>query len=463
LARNGLKEEYLLSFFDLIKGKTGNTPLFLRKTLLVIKCNSKDLLFSINSNSNSIRKLKMTWLKRDELSPFLTIRFLSLLCEQVIFYLVPLIIYIKTKNITLSGLAFFIEWTPRVIFLPFLGFLIDRYSLKYQLIFVEYIRAVLSFSIFFVSDNYLVMVTVAGFLALVSAHSWLALERLIATKKTHANQVPILQARAQIIIQLSSILGPAIGTILISRISFELIIVICTSIFFLNSFLLRKFFPNNNEDSTNQLQNKPKAQLRNLLQGFSIIYKSRALKCIILLTICLNIVEGLYLATMPALIVDIFNVEKDYVAITLSVAAIVSLVCLWTLPLILKKTSLNLLAVFSGLILVISALLIGLVTSVYSFIILFSLFMAARNGFTVWLRTKRLEFIPVNDVGKTIGIFVAAVLAAMPFSGLLLAQFGNISSLSNLIFYTALTSSSMALFVILYQPRLFARSNSTSS
>ena len=113
----------------------------------------------------------MILIKKDELTAFLIIRFLSLLCEQIILYLVPLIIYIKTRDVTLSGIAFFIEWTPRVILLPFLGFLIDRFNLKYQLISVECIRIILSFSIFFVSDHYLLVVTIAGFLALVSAHS----------------------------------------------------------------------------------------------------------------------------------------------------------------------------------------------------------------------------------------------------------------------------------------------------
>lgn len=397
----------------------------------------------------------MILIKKDELTAFFIIRFLSLLCEQIILYLVPLIIYIKTRDVTLSGIAFFIEWTPRVILLPFLGFLIDRFNLKYQLISVECIRIILSFSIFFVSDHYLLVVTIAGFLALVSAHSWLALERLIALKKDPETPASMLQARAQIIVQLSIILGPAIGTLLISRVSFGLIIVVCIIIFFLNSLLLQKFFPKINRDSIiNFEQKKSKFRLRDLSGGFNIIYKSPALKSIILLTICLNIVEGLYLAAMPALIVEVFKMNKDYVGITLSISALVSLICLWIFPFVLKKAGLNLLAIGSGFILIITAHLMGFITSIYSFIILFSLFMVGRNGFTIWLRTKRLEFIPVNDVGKTIGIFVAAVLAAMPFSGLLLSHFGNILSLPNLIFYTALVCSIMALSIIFYHLKL---------
>lgn len=397
----------------------------------------------------------MILIKKDELTAFLIIRFLSLLCEQIILYLVPLMIYIKTRDITLSGIAFFIEWTPRVILLPFLGFLIDRFSLKYQLISVECIRIILSCSIFFVSDDYLLVVTIAGFLALVSAHSWLALERLIALKKDSKTPASILQTRAQIIVQLSIILGPAIGTLLISSISFELVIGVCIVVFFLNSLLLQKFFPKINKDSSsNYEQNRSKFRLRDLSRGFSIIYKSSALKSIILLTVCLNIVEGLYLAAMPALIVEVFKMNKNYVAVTLSIAAFASLICLWIFPFVLKKAGLNLLAIGSGFILIITAHLMGLITSIYSFIVLFSLFMVGRNGFTIWLRTKRLEFIPINDVGKTIGIFVAAVLAAMPFSGLLLAHFGNMVSLPNLIFYTALVCSIMALSIIFYHLKL---------
>ena len=406
----------------------------------------------------------MILIKKDELTAFLIIRFLSLLCEQIILYLVPLIIYIKTRDVTLSGIAFFIEWTPRVILLPFLGFLIDRFNLKYQLISVECIRIILSFSIFFVSDHYLLVVTIAGFLALVSAHSWLALERLIALKKDPETPASMLQARAQIIVQLSIILGPAIGTLLISRVSFGLIIVVCIIIFFLNSLLLQKFFPKINRDSIiNFEQKKSKFRLRDLSGGFNIIYKSPALKSIILLTICLNIVEGLYLAAMPALIVEVFKMNKDYVGITLSISALVSLICLWIFPFVLKKAGLNLLAIGSGFILIITAHLMGFITSIYSFIILFSLFMVGRNGFTIWLRTKRLEFIPVNDVGKTIGIFVAAVLAAMPFSGLLLSHFGNILSLPNLIFYTAFACSIMALSIIFYHLKLLTSNERQSS
>ena len=53
-------------------------------------------------------------------------RFLAALADQIMLFAVPVIVYSQTKSVALSGLAFFIEWLPRVISLPLAGSLSDR-------------------------------------------------------------------------------------------------------------------------------------------------------------------------------------------------------------------------------------------------------------------------------------------------------------------------------------------------
>lgn len=59
---------------------------------------------------------------------FLGARVLSTLGDQVLQFAVPLIIYTATGSVSLAGIAFLVEWLPRLSSLPLAGVLSDRFG-----------------------------------------------------------------------------------------------------------------------------------------------------------------------------------------------------------------------------------------------------------------------------------------------------------------------------------------------
>ncbi|MGL4505652.1 MAG: MFS transporter, partial [Aeromonas sobria] len=74
-------------------------------------------------------------------SVFLGSRMLSGLGDQILQFAVPLLVYRSTGSIALSGLAFFIEWLPRLISLPLAGVFADRVGGRRVYILADGLRA----------------------------------------------------------------------------------------------------------------------------------------------------------------------------------------------------------------------------------------------------------------------------------------------------------------------------------
>ncbi len=54
--------------------------------------------------------------------------FVARLADQILLFLVPLVVFQTTRQVSWSGLAFFIETLPRYLVFPFFGALCDRVS-----------------------------------------------------------------------------------------------------------------------------------------------------------------------------------------------------------------------------------------------------------------------------------------------------------------------------------------------
>ena len=62
------------------------------------------------------------------LKRFLFVRFTTAMGDYFLMFALPILVYRLTGSIQMSGRAFFLEWLPRVVLLPFGGGLIDRFG-----------------------------------------------------------------------------------------------------------------------------------------------------------------------------------------------------------------------------------------------------------------------------------------------------------------------------------------------
>jgi len=148
---------------------------------------------------------------------FLLSRFCSALGDQFLLFAVPLIIYKNTQNISLVGLAFFIEWTPRVLSLPLAGTFSDRWGGKKVYLLADFIRMIACLFGFllmnlFPSKIFIITSSVMGICAFFYAQAFIALEATVP-KLVDQSDLSKAQSILQGIDQTSSILGPALAAI----------------------------------------------------------------------------------------------------------------------------------------------------------------------------------------------------------------------------------------------------------
>lgn len=66
-------------------------------------------------------------MRKDYLAFFISL-FLSRLADQILLFIVPLVVFQTTNSAAWAGLAFFVKWLPRYLAFPLCGALCDKYS-----------------------------------------------------------------------------------------------------------------------------------------------------------------------------------------------------------------------------------------------------------------------------------------------------------------------------------------------
>jgi hypothetical protein len=75
-----------------------------------------------------------------QLLPFFIGRFLGSLADQFLLFAVPLMIFKTTGSIAWSGVAFSLEWLPRILSFPIAGAVVDRFGSKPVYLSADIIR-----------------------------------------------------------------------------------------------------------------------------------------------------------------------------------------------------------------------------------------------------------------------------------------------------------------------------------
>ena len=163
---------------------------------------------------------------------FITI-FFSKLGDYILLFLVPLVVYKITGSASISGLAFFIETLPRFIYFPIAGILSTYIS---------------PFKLLKVSQQMRIFVVILGLIGyyFIESFYWLiaisAIVGLLTTQGDIAKEVIIPQtfkkfplqkvfSFTQIFNQLGIVLAPLLASILLTFISWEVIVFITVFLF----------------------------------------------------------------------------------------------------------------------------------------------------------------------------------------------------------------------------------------
>lgn len=361
---------------------------------------------------------------KSSLFPFFGFRFCAYLADQILLFVVPLIIYHYTKSVSLAGLAFFIEWLPRILSLPLAGSFSDRFGSKTIYLISDLTRALVTLIVFFIiilfySNIFISLSIMMAINSFFYAQSFIAQETLIP-KIVQNKDLPKAQSWLQSIDQSALILGPLVGALLSFYIDLYYILLFSACLYFF-SFCGIIFLKFPEQHKKNKSNFSTIVKLKQDFRKSIIILLNRPILIIItVLTITINLTFGLTIATAAIMATGYFNVSKQTFGIQQSVTGIVTVLFLISLPIILKKINIFWVGIISYLILCLSSIVIFFSEYYLIYVITYICIILGDSAFNVYIRTERVLWIPKQHLGKTVGLIVFLNQLSIPFSGIII-------------------------------------------
>lgn len=353
---------------------------------------------------------------------FFSSLFFSRLADQVLLFLVPLVVFQTTQSAAWAGIAFFVETLPRFLAFPVCGALCDRMSTLKLLHLSQVYRALVC------------GVGVAAY-ALFGGVGWLmalsAVCGVLTTQGLMAREVmlPVIfkeerfeavLAKTQIADQLGMVLGPMLAALALRWWPWQGV-VLATAALFLSAdaalALWRRVQP--------MVWSAPQAPGAPWLQpyrtAFEQVLRLPGLVPLVVLAAGVNLVIGVTLATSAAMVTGVYQHSASSYALLQTAAAVVTVLIL----LVIARTAVSLktLGWLSYGSMVLGGLLTAWGASPWLYALGFLLVIGFDKMFSVYIRSRRQKIIPPGDLGKTTGVIVMLNNLTQPLAGLLVGLF----------------------------------------
>lgn len=364
-------------------------------------------------------------MKPNPILRFLPGRFIAALGDQFLLFSAPLIVYQATGSIAKSGLAFFIEWTPRILSLPIAGFFADRMDHKTLYFVADLSRALICFISFLAlkyqwASPFLVVSLMMALLAIFNSLAFITIEATVP-KLFGPKDLPKAQSFLQGLDQLSQVAGPALAALLLSIADRSHLVGLASLGFMfsaINVFTLGPLLP---QKTTLESPLTWKEFMGKLHFGFNIFISKRDLILLSVLACVVNLVMGTTLAQVAPLISGTFGRTDQFFGGMTTMAAILSILTFTQIPKISKYLSLKSLGGYSLGLLVLAGLLLSQAPNVGIFVVGYGILTSGCAVFNIFMRTWRAQIIPKEHLGKVIGILVLINNCTLPLSGILVA------------------------------------------
>ncbi|MGC2779934.1 MAG: MFS transporter [Bradyrhizobium sp.] len=352
--------------------------------------------------------------------------FLSRLADQILLFLVPLVIFQLTDSVAWSGAAFFIETLPRYLSFPVCGALCDLTS---------------PLKLLHVSQRLRALACVAGMIgfAVVGGVGWLiglsAVCGVLTTQGLMAREVMLPQifqrerfekvaSYTQIADQLGLVLGPLLAASLLKLWSWEFAVIATSALFVAADAAVLIW----------QRWAKPELAEPTPAMGHWTLPLATALRHLIdrpglietvLLAAAVNLIIGVTLATSAAMMTGIHGQTGTTYAFLQMTGAVATVIILFATAHV--PTPLPLLGLLGYAMIFVGGLTTGLATRADLYAAGFVLVIGFDKMFSVYIRTLRMTLIPRQDIGKTTGLIVMLNNLSQPLAGLAVGLFAGSS------------------------------------
>jgi MFS family permease len=362
---------------------------------------------------------------------FLASMFLSKVADQVLLFMVPLVVFQTTQSAGWAGLAFALESFPRFIAFPVCGHLCDRHSPVRLLRWSQVCRAAAC-----------AIGALCG--GLLGGVGWLiglsALCGVLTTQGMMAREVILPQAFpqqrfeqtlawTQAADQVGAVLGPVFAALLLSFLQWPAATGITALVFLLADAAMHWWW----RTATVQLR-PPAAPVRwtaAMHTALGHVLGIPALRRLVVQAAGVNLVVGVTLASSAALVTGTHAQSTAFYGALQAAGAAVTVAVLMGIA--QRAVPVPRLGVVGFALVVAGGLLTALQSGPWGYAAGYLLVIGFDKMFNIYMRSARQRVIPASDYGKTTGVMTLLNNLSQPLSGLALGAFASGWGIGNVI------------------------------
>jgi MFS family permease len=368
--------------------------------------------------------------------------FFARLADQILLFLVPLVVFQTTQKVSWSGIAFFIEALPRYLFFPLFGAFSDRFSpLKLMRISQMY-RAVVCIA---GVTGYALFGGIGWLIALSAGCGILTSQGFVAREVMlpqifRAHKFERVLALSQLADQLGVVLGPMAAALLLGWWRWEFVVATSGVLFLLadGAFVLWQRMSGFQAAPPEPPRGHWTQPLRTAVRH---VLHLPGLQKVILLAAAENLVIGVTLATSAAMVTGVHHQSGRHYAVLQTVGAIATVLILLTIARVsFSRRTLGLLAFLA---ICLGGLIAGSSPGAWGYAVGFVLIVGFDKMFNVYIRSARQKIIPPRDYGKTTGVIILLNNLTQPLAGLLVGVFAGRAHTGLLIVLLSLTMAAI--------------------
>jgi len=344
---------------------------------------------------------------------FILLRFFSSVCEQTLFFSIPLLLYSNfNKDPKIIALTYSLIQVSLLIGLPISGFFITKILPNKLYFMCDILRGILCLLIYLFINNNIVYIFIFLF-GFISAISFVKTEYFLPKILTNYSSTH-KQSIMQIIVQSPAIIGTSLASFLFY---FNLIniFLIIFAVIFINNSLITLF--NKLSNSLNKKTiNKRILIFKDFFEVIRVIISKKQLIYLTISIFILNFVGSVSLILSP----HIFNKNANYYSLTITLSAIFSIfsMIISINKNIFKSIPLIKIGLISSFMLIFFFGVLSLSKDIILFSIGFILYNATTPFFVIFMRTERAKLIPKHIFAQSVGIMIFLYSLSIPLSGL---------------------------------------------
>ncbi|WP_435217633.1 MFS transporter [Streptomyces sp. bgisy034] len=337
-------------------------------------------------------------------------------------YGIPMLVLATTNSASLTGLAFALEWLPRLGAFAVAGAMVDRHGTSCILRLASATRAAVVVAAALALPQLesglpttITVMLLATLTGVLTEFSYIAAE---TAGGVASRQVGERAHRVQSVLlgidQVGTLAGPAVAGLLLEYTGTAGMLFTIAVFSLLACWLAPpQYAPGRTET--------PKPVLGGLRTGWTTLCSLPALGWLVGGLTVSNLAIGLLQAATPVIVVQQFGHSSADVGLIWSVAAVTSLITVAVCRRAIDRWGLWLVGALCAAIAACGCLAVSLTHTYTAYLVVIAVLMAGEGGMTVVLRTLRSHLIPQTVFGATLSLTILLLLLPFPLAGVLVA------------------------------------------